>query len=326
MTRLLLSSLLVLVLALFSPLLFLPRVDGVQQEMPEETALPAPEQGKTDAQTVFTVLGADGVYETNMADYLAGSVAAEMPALFHREALRAQAVAIRTYVLHNRTVRTPNHPQADICIRPDCCEAWLSETELRERWGSSYEENMRKIAEAVYSTDGQYLSYEGQAIQAVFHASSAGKTENSGGVWTQVPYLVSVSSPETDDTVERLTTTVTLPPEDLGQRIRTVRPEADTDSPPESWLGAVARTDSGRVASVELCGVTLTGTEARRSLGLRSTDFDVSFDGENFVFTVRGYGHGVGMSQQGADLLAENGMDYAEILEHYYPGTELISP
>ena len=120
--------------------------------------------------------------------------------------------------------------------------------------------------------------------------------------------------------------TVTLPPEELGQRIRAVRPEADADSPPESWLGAVARTDSGRVASVELCGVTLTGTEARRSLGLRSTDFDVSYDGENFVFTVRGYGHGVGMSQQGADLLAENGMDYAEILEHYYPGTELISP
>ena len=329
MPRLLLTSLLILVLALFSPLLFLPRAGAAGDESPPAvTASPEtpPAPGESDARTAFTVLGPDGVFETTMGDYLAGAVAAEMPALFEPEALKAQAVAIRTYILHGREAGNPNHPQADVCVSPDCCKAWLSPEQLREKWGEDYAANLQKVSAAAADTDGQYLSYEGQAIQAVFHASSAGRTEDSGGLWSPVPYLVSVSSPETDETVQSLTTTVLLSPEELRACVLTARPGAEIAGDPAAWLGPVTYTGSGRVAALELCGESFTGTEARRCLGLRSTDFDAAYTGGSFVFTVRGYGHGVGMSQQGANLLAREGMDYREILAHYYPGTELICP
>ena len=330
MPRLLLTSLLILVLALFSPLLFLPRTEAHGEEAPppvvSDLPEPSPATGEADTELAFTVLGPEGTFRTTMADYLPGAVAAEMPALFETEALRAQAVAIRTYILRGCAVSNPNHPEADVCVSPDCCKAWLPENQLREKWGGDYDVYFQKVVAAAADTDGQYLSYEGQAIQAVFHASSAGRTEDSAGVWSDVPYLVSVPSPETDETVEKLTTTVSFYPDELRECVLAARPQAQTAGAPESWLGNLTPTESGRVAQIQLCGETFTGTEARKCLGLRSTDFDVIWDGTSFVFTVRGYGHGVGMSQQGAELLAKEGLDYTEILAHYYPGTELICP
>ena len=209
---------------------------------------------------------------------------------------------------------------------PDCCKAWASPDQLSAKWGEDYSENLDRVSSAAADTDGQYLAYEGEVIQAVFHASSAGKTEASGGVWSDVPYLVSVDSPETAENVENLITSVQFTPEELRSLVLAARPEADFSAEISDWLGEISYTESGRVAEIVLCGQSFTGTQLRKCLGLRSTDLEAYFDGERFRFTVRGYGHGVGMSQHGANLLAEEGMDYAGILAHYYPGTELVIP
>ncbi|HIW16713.1 MAG TPA: stage II sporulation protein D [Firmicutes bacterium] len=324
MLRLWIVSLLITVAALFSPLLFLP-AESPDGEPPsaQESAAPLPEP-EADADMSFTVLGPDGTFTATMDSYLPCSVAAEMPASFEPEALKAQAVAIRSYIMNLCSAVNPKHPEASVCTDPGCCKGWLSEDELRANWGDDYEANMTKIVSAVRATDGEYLAYDGEAIQAVFHASSAGATEDSAGVWSDVPYLVSVSSPETADTVPSLVTEVRYSPDELSSRLLSARPDADVSGEPGSWLGETERTASGRVAAVTICSERFSGTEARGAFGLRSTDFDVAWSGSEFIFTVRGYGHGVGMSQEGANLLAGSGMSYSEILAHYYPGTELV--
>jgi len=327
LSRLMLTTLLILVIALFAPLLFLPGADDAHQPpLPAETAAPEPVLGRLDSDTPITVLGEDGVFDTTMAEHIVGSIAAEMPALFETEALKAQAVALRSYILRACAAGNPRHPQADVCVSSQCCKAWCSMDELREKWGEDFEENLRRVSSAAAETDGQYLSYEGEVIQAVFHASSAGKTEDSGGVWSAVPYLTSVESPETDETVKNLTTTVKLSPYELRKAITEQRGDMVFYGAEDTWLGDTVHTESGRVAEMEICGEAFSGAQLRQALSLRSTDFEAVYDGENFVFTVHGYGHGVGMSQHGANLLAEEGYSYGEILAHYYTGTELVLP
>ena len=135
---------------------------------------------------------------------------------------------------------------------------------------------------------------------------------------------MSVWSPETEENVATLVSAVTLTPDELRAKLLESRPEAQLPSEPEQWLGSVELTETGRVAALTVGSERLTGTEARSAFGLRSTDFDVEYTGGAFDFTVRGYGHGVGMSQEGANLLAEEGYGYQSILAHYYPGTELV--
>ncbi|MGE4353690.1 MAG: stage II sporulation protein D [Oscillospiraceae bacterium] len=326
MPRLWLTSLLIIVAALFAPLLFLPKEDEQYPE-PETELSPAPvtvPEAESDGDYVFTVLGEDGVFETCMSDYLPGAVAAEMPALFDEAALKAQTVALRTYIMRMCLTGNPKHPQADVCVDPNCCTAWLDAEALQEKWGDDYEKNLSKITSAVRTTDGEYLTYEGEPIQAVFHASSDGHTENSSSLWSPVPYLVSVDSPETEETVQNFVTEAVFSPDELRSAVLKAFPSADLSADPGTWLGATELNETGRVANITLGGVSITGNDARSLFGLRSTDFDLVYGDGKFTFTVRGYGHGVGMSQQGANLLAEEGMDYIEILDHYYPGTTLI--
>ena len=149
-----------------------------------------------DSETAITALSGGALVETTMADWLPGVVAAEMPASFAPEALRAQAVAARTYILQRMRGGAANHPEAGVCDQYTCCCARKDDAALREQWGADYARNMARIRQAVTDTDGQYLTYGGQLIRAVFHASSAGATENSAALWSgDAPYLVSVSSP-----------------------------------------------------------------------------------------------------------------------------------
>ena len=181
--------------------------------------------------------------------------------------------------------------------------------------------SLAAVAAAVAATDGQYLTYGGDIIQAVFHASSAGATEDSAAVWAAQPYLVSVASPETADTVPGLVSGAAFSPDELASLLG-ITPEGA----PDTWLGDIVPDSAGRVESISLGGKTFSGGYVRSALGLKSTDFQVVYDGTDFVFTVRGSGHGVGMSQYGAKLLADDGWTYREILAHYYPGTELVTP
>ena len=313
------AALLCLVIALMLPLLFA----GGGQAAPEASAEPESAAGGLDSELSFTVLTADGVETVTMSDWLPGVVAGEMPALFEEEALKAQVVAARTYIMYSMGREKPAHPEADVCDDPACCKAHSPDETLREKWGESYEENMARVLEAVRSTDGEYMSYGGEVIQAVFHSSSSGRTEDSAAIWQAEPYLVSVESPETAEDVPNYVTSVTVSPEDFREAVLTVHPEAEFGEDPACWLGAAVRDASGRVESVDIGGTQVPGTELRTIFKLRSTAFTLDYTAEGFLFTVTGYGHGVGMSQYGANVMAEDGADYEEILTHYYPGAEL---
>lgn len=290
---------------------------------PPPTPEPQPLRAAPPAPETVTVLTDGGVETMDLQDYLVGVVAAEMPASFPAEALKAQAVAARSYALY--CARSAKHGQAQVCTDPGCCQAWQSDWQLRDKWGESYEANLARIRAAVEATAGQYLAYEGQAAFAAFHSSSAGATEACGAIWSDVPYLISVSSPETADTVPNYVSRVQCLPLDLRDTLLSVCPEADFTGSPESWLGPEERDESSRVASLTLGGVPFSGAQLRSLFGLRSTAFTLSLEEGLFTFTVTGFGHGVGMSQYGAKTLAEEGSDYAAILAHYYPGTDLIT-
>lgn len=189
---------------------------------------------------------------------------------------------------------------------------------MRENWGKDFRANRRRIRAAVTGTDGQRLLWEGEPIRAVFHSASAGRTESSEALWGAVPYLVSVDSPETAADVPGYRTEVRLRPEEVRAAVSAELPED-----PAVWLGAVTRDGSGRVETIQIGDAVLTGAEARERFGLRSAAFEAAYADGEFVFTVTGSGHGVGMSQYGANVMAKNGADCAEILAHYYPGTVL---
>ena len=319
MKRILAAALVLTALMLALPRFFVPRTDDAPPA-PDKTAAPL----GSDKSRSVRLKTDDGVTELSVFDYLVGVVAAEMPASFEPEALKAQSVAARSYLQH--LIDHPKHEDADVCSSSACCQAYLSAGELKSAWGAEHDARLGKIKAAVEGTDGEYLSYDGQAALCAFHSSSEGATASSAEIWSDLPYLQSVSSPETESDVPNFITTERLSDLDFRDTVLYLHPEADMTGEPSEWVGNTRRTDSGRVAAVTIGGVEFTGSELRTLFSLRSTDFDLSREDGGFVFTVRGYGHGVGMSQYGANTLARRGEDYRAILRHYYPSTLLIAP
>lgn len=276
-----------------------------------------------DSKVTFTVADGDKAQSVTMADYLPRVVAAEMPADFAPEALKAQAVAARTYILYCTKHQNPKHPQAAVCKNAGCCMACADDAQLRKNWGEAYETKMKAIESAVTSTDGQVLLYADEPILASFHSSSAGKTEDGTELWGEVPYLKSVSTPENEKEVPDFVTTVEVAPENFKETVAGYKTDAQFGDDPAAWTGQPTLDGSGRVHSLPVGGVTLTGAEIRTLFSLRSTCFTLAYQDGKFVFTVKGYGHGLGMSQYGANAMAKGGFTCAEILAHYYPNTKL---
>lgn len=332
------ASLLLALALLLMPLFFMPAqtvtstADAayepplpIKTEAPPSAAsspIPVPKAG-ADGEIRLTVLAGDELAETTMAEYLPHAVAAEMPASFHQEALKAQAIAARTYVLYCTRHENPKHPDADVCTDSGCCLACLDESQLRAAWGADYETNLETINAAVADTDGMLLTYSGEPILAAFHSSSAGKTENGEELWGKVPYLVCVSSPETGMDVPQYVTTVEVSAGDLRDTVHLIKPDAVFPEDAAAWLGEIERDESGRVKKAVISGTSLTGQELRSLFSLRSTAFTLEYSEGRFLFTVTGHGHGLGMSQYGANVMAKNGFSYTEILAHYYPQTKL---
>ena len=258
--------------------------------------------------------------KTDMQTYLKGVLAAEMPASFPVEALKAQAVAARSYAMY--CLNTGKHGAA-LCPDPGCCQAWQDEKQQREKWGEDYDVYAQKISSAVEETDGEYLSYQGQAIFAAFHSSSAGFTEDSSALWQALPYLVSVESPESSKDVPNYVSHLECSAIDFRDSVLHLKPEADFTAEPENWIGKVTKSPGGRVDKIVLGGVEMEGEDIRSLFSLRSTAFELEYQEGKFCFTVTGYGHGIGMSQYGAKHMAEKGSDYRSILAHYYPDTYL---
>ena len=308
-----------LALGLLFAMLWLARLPLPLPAVPGESAAPSP--SGTPAPLSVRVLHGTEIADTPLEDYLVGVVAAEMPADFEPEALKAQAVAARTYTLY--CMRTGRHGGADVCADYRCCQAWKSDAAMREGWGEAYEDKLARIRTAVEATSGEYLCYGGGAVFAAFHSSSAGFTEDCGAIWSGLPYLVSVSSPEDAGTVPGFVSTAERSPLDFRDTLLSVSPEADFSGGPETWLGELRRDASGRVSEAVIGGAAFSGVKLRELFALRSTAFDLAYTDGIFRFTVTGFGHGVGMSQYGANVMAAQGADYRTILAHYYPGTEL---
>ena len=296
---------------------FTPEPISTQESAAASAKAPYP------APETVTVKNGDEVQEMDMQSYLVGVVAAEMPASFEPEALKAQSVAARSYALY--CAATGRHSDtAQVCTDFACCQAWSSEDTLRRNWGGSYDEKLEKIKSAVEATAGEYLCYDGAPVFAAFHSSSAGATEDCGAIWSARPYLISVDSPETAEEVPNYISSVELSALDFRDTVLYARPDADFTGDESGWIGEITRDGSGRVASAVLGGEKLSGTELRSLFSLRSTAFTLEYTGSSFLFTVTGFGHGVGMSQYGANAMAKSGADYREILAHYYPGTQLV--
>lgn len=284
-----------------------------------EEGQPAPQEELTlaDSGHKLRVQGSDGqVTEMDLNEYLWGVVAAEMPASFEQEALKAQAVAARTYALNKGP--TSRHPDADLCTDYACCQAWISREKAAANWGDNAAAYANKITTAVAETGNQVILYNGQLIDAVFHSSSASATQDAVEVWgNSVPYLQSVTSPEGEG-VPNFESQGTFTPQEFKEAFLKARPEAVLEGDPAGWVGESQRTEGGSVHAITIGGVTVSGAQARQIFSLRSATFDLVYDGASFVFTVTGFGHGVGMSQYGADAMAAGGKGYAEILQHYY--------
>lgn len=287
-----------------------------------EPAAPETTAVHHDRDVTLTIQDGDTTEQMTLERYLTGVVRGEMPASFEMEALRAQAAAERSYVYYQLAAgRKDAHPDADFCTDHTCCSAYLSETAAREKWGGDFAPWNTRVEQAVSDTDGQVVLYNGRPILAVFHSSSAGRTAAAGDVWSgDLPYLVSVDSPEGEETVPNYYSTVTFTAAEAKEKLLTAHPELKLSGTPDRWFGAAAENGSGRVETVSVGGTDIEGTELRRIFGLRSACFTVAADSESVTFRVTGYGHGVGMSQYGANQLAREGKTWQEILEWYYTG------
>lgn len=287
-----------------------------------EPAAPETAAVHHDRDVTLTIQDGDTTEQMTLERYLTGVVRGEMPASFEMEALRAQAAAERSYVYYQLAAgRKDAHPDADFCTDHTCCSAYLSETAAREKWGGDFAPWNTRVEQAVSDTDGQVVLYNGRPILAVFHSSSAGRTAAAGDVWSgDLPYLVSVDSPEGEETVPNYYSTVTFTAAEAKEKLLAAHPELKLSGTPDRWFGAAAENGSGRVETVSVGGTDIEGTELRRIFGLRSACFTVAADSESVTFRVTGYGHGVGMSQYGANQLAREGKTWREILEWYYTG------
>ena len=296
----------------------LPAASSVP-ELPasQPNALPS-----ADAET-FPVedQSAGKVVQLSRREYVLGAVAAEMPVSWPDEALKAQAVAAHTYALYCRD-HAALQSGAWLTVDPARRQGCLTEPVLRSYWGTAYEQNYARLAALVDEVLDEILYYENVPACASYFAISNGQTEASENVWgSALPYLISVDS-STDRSADNYEYTVTFSAEQLQQALAGLGISADLAAS-EGWFGPAALTSAGYTKTVTVCGQTVSGTTLRRALGLRSTCFTVQYQSGNFSFTTRGYGHGVGLSQWGTKAMAEQGKSYADILAHYYPGTQL---
>ncbi|CUH95500.1 hypothetical protein P22_1571 [Propionispora sp. 2/2-37] len=270
----------------------------------------------------------DKIMELNLEEYIKGVVAAEMPAQFEPEALKAQAVAARTYAVKNMIAfggkGVTGHPGADISTDHKEGQAWLDEKELVTRWGPlSYTVYWNKISKAVEETRGIIITYQGEPIHAVFHSTSGERTASAQEVWGfDYPYLKSVPC-QWDKQSPRYSDAKTFALSDIAARLGEDTEIITAAQNPNGQVAEITEmTDSGRVSQVRIGSKVLSGSVVRDKLELRSTNFQVQLAGDKMIFKTIGYGHGVGLCQYGADGMAKEGKDYKYILRYYYTGID----
>ncbi len=265
------------------------------------------------------------IEELDIDEYLYGVVSAEMPASFEEEALKAQAVVARTYTIYKIINNEDKHGDANICDDSTCCQAWISEEDRKDKWEEDEKDtNWSKILNAVNSTKGEIITYEGKPINAFFHSNSGGATEAPVEVWggSGYPYLQSVST-SGEDAYSQYSSEVEITKEEFTEKIKEEHSDFKIDFDEKDCIKIEEYTEGNRVKKIKIGNLELSGVEVRNILGLRSANFKVIIEKEKIKFEVIGYGHGVGMSQTGADSLAKEGKTYEEIIHHYYTNVEI---
>lgn len=282
----------------------------------DEITEPAP-KAATAAADSFRVLDRETgtVSELSAEDYLCGVLCGEMPSSFEDEALKAQAVAAYTFACRRR--QTNAALDYDITNDYTVDQCYLSEKEALERWGSGAEQTLERLHTLVREVSGYMVTYEGTAALTVYHATSAGKTQDAADVWGgSLPYLCGVDSPG-DALAEGYITTVQYTADEMALKLSGL---CTADGDPQDWFAEPERNAADYVQSITVCGKKQTGAQVRAALELKSTCFEINWFDGMFTVTVRGSGHGVGMSQTGANAMAAQGSGFEEILCHYYPG------
>lgn len=260
------------------------------------------------------------IEEVDFEDYIVGVVASEMPASFSLEALKAQALAARTYIIKHLLNPTDiNIPDGAMVLDTVTHQVFRNDEELREFYGKDYEWSIARIKEAVQATRGQIITYDGNPITAAFFSTSNGFTENSEDYWQNpFPYLRSVESPW-DKSSPRFQSEKIISTHQFQQLLGVTLPG-------DGSVGEIkGRTEGGRVATVNINGKTFTGRQIRDKLDLDSSDFQWRRSGNNIIIETKGWGHGVGMSQYGANGMAKEGKNYQQIITYYYSGVTISS-
>ncbi|WP_066176227.1 stage II sporulation protein D [Bacillus marinisedimentorum] len=316
------AAILTALVLLIPTLLVVPFSGKEKADVPEKEAAPRTEtKGEIvqDSPVDIPVYRstAKKVENVPIEEYVNGVVAAEMPSEFEMEALKAQALTARTYIYKQlMSEGKVSVPEGAAVTDTVMHQVYKSPDELQKAWGSDFEKKMEKIKQAVKSTEGQILTYEGQPITASFFSTSNGFTENSEDYWANpFPYLRSVPSPWDKNS-----------PKYISEQAMTVsefESKLGVNLPPGSVGTIIGRTEGQRVAAVEINGKKFNGRDIRNKLNLKSTDFTWKRKDDTIVITTRGYGHGVGMSQYGANGMAGEGKSYEDIVKHYYKGVSI---
>ena len=324
-TYLLLTAVICAILVLF-PLCALTVSKSFQSEVVAETTLTktnekekeekAKETEKSEVVSVF-LTSANKTVDVGTFDYIVGAVAAEMPASFEIEALKAQAVACYSYMLWVK--QNSDNAEYDITSNPATHQGYLTEDEMKIKWGEKYESYKDKIEEAVSAVSGKYMTYDGEVIMALFHAISPGKTQNSDEVWeSPLPYIKSKNAPG-DSLSPDFDSVVTVP----CKKIREVF-SLKSDIKNSEIIDIFTLSDSSYIKEIPLSTDTVSAGDIASKLSLKSPYFTAEYKEGNYIFKVKGYGHGLGMSQYSADYMARQGSTYEEILRHFYSGIEIV--
>lgn len=254
------------------------------------------------------------IEEINLEEYLIGVVSSEVPIYFEKEAIKAQAVAARTYALK----QIENHKNYDYDVKDDTSsQVYQTEEELKNKWKNNYDSYITKIKSCVDETEGEYISYNNEVIYAFFFSTSNGKTEDNKNVFGKdLPYLKSVDSSFDEYETKNFIVEKIFTLDEFYKRLGLTYSE-------NLNITNIIKTDSGRISSITINDVVFKGRDFQSKLSLRSNDFSIVKNNNNISITTKGYGHGVGMSQYGANALAKKNKTYQEILKYYYQGTNL---
>lgn len=295
---------------------------------PTLTASPAPTAPASSQSIPVFITDSQTVEQVPLEEFVLGSVASEMPITWPDEALKAQAIASRSYALARVKLNDGSDESlqgAAFSASPKQHLGFVRTEQMQQMWGSEYEQNYARLKSLVESTAGMVLQYNGDTALACYHAISAGHTEASENVWaTALPYLAGVDS-SLDMTSPDYEVSTEMTSQEVYYALQMAFPDLELDGDPVDWFGEPLLTDAGYIETLPVGSAFLKGTDVRTALGLRSACFTVTYADGVFTFTTKGYGHGVGMSQYGAYTLALTGKTYDAILAAYYPSTSIVS-